>query len=138
MHANIRISDHLLWSELACKDRLKTPVPVDLRHRAGWVAVEFEVLRHECGDVPLTVLSGYRTPEYNATVPNAAPTSQHCAMRALDVACPESLTFEAFKDAARRTAGRNGSKIRRLIWYPSKNFIHLDIRPSNTLKEWTA
>lgn len=132
------VSPHLKWSELACKDAIRTPVPLDLRYRAGLVAGEFEIFRHECGDVPLTITSGYRTPAYNASLPNSATRSQHIYMRAIDVACPPSLTFGEFKAAAQRTAKHPASRIRRLIYYPDKKFIHLDIRPTDVFKEWTA
>lgn len=34
---------------------------------------------------PVHINSGYRSPEYNATVKNASPHSQHCAGKAADI-----------------------------------------------------
>lgn len=137
MNTSPYVSPHLKWSELACKDMIRTPVPLDLRYRAGLVAGEFEIFRHECGDVPLTITSGYRTPVYNQSV-GGAPRSQHLYMRAIDVACPADMSFETFKAAAQRTAKHPASRIRRLVYYPDKKFIHLDIRPTDVFKEWTV
>lgn len=141
------VSPHLLWSEIASKDALRTPVPVDLRYRAGLVAVEFEMIRAECcrmagRDVPLVVKSGYRTPEHNRAV-NGAERSQHLYMRALDIACPELLTWEQFQACCRAAAHTPSSRIRRLIWYPPdvtrpRPRVHMDIRSSDVFKEWSV
>ena len=147
MTTSPKVSANLLWSELACKDSLRTPVPVDLRYRAGLVAVEFELIRAECcamagRDVPLTVTSGYRTREHNLAV-GGAPNSQHLHMRALDIACPDALTWEQFQVCCRAAAQKPCSRIRRLIWYPPNVLrprprVHMDIRPSDVLKEWSV
>jgi hypothetical protein len=92
--------------------------------------------------VPLVVTSGYRTPEHNRAV-GGAPHSQHLYMRALDIACPELLTWEQFQTCCRAAAHTQGSRIRRLIWYPPdvtrpRPRVHMDIRPSDVFKEWAV
>jgi hypothetical protein len=92
--------------------------------------------------VPLIVTSGYRTPEHNRAV-GGAPNSQHLYMRALDIVCPDALTWEQFQACCRAAAHTQGSRIRRLIWYPPNVLrprprVHMDIRPSDVLKEWSV
>ena len=142
VHTSPYVSPHLRWSELACHDAIRTPVPLDVRDRAVDMAAEFEAIREACSrmaghETPLTVLSAYRTPAYNATVPGSAPNSQHVQMRAIDLACPDGLTYGQFKDAIRSAARRPGSLIRFIQWYPARSFAHVDIRPTQTLREKT-
>jgi hypothetical protein len=63
----------------ACKDGKDS-----MRMHYG-TALAFEKLTKDFGKGKLTVYSAYRTPEYNATLPGAAPNSQHIQGRALDV-----------------------------------------------------
>ena len=43
-----------------------------------------DLIRHEYGH-PLRVTSAYRSPRYNASLPDASPNSQHLQFRALDL-----------------------------------------------------
>lgn len=125
-------SEHLSWKEMACHDSLKTPYPVNWRtNRAIVLAEAFEMIRTRCGNLPIKVLSCYRTPIYNASV-GGAKLSQHQYGRAIDLHPPIGITVDQFY---------------RLIFELSKNthikglgkyltFVHVDIRPSDKLITW--
>lgn len=76
------LTAHFNWSEFACHDG--TPVPEVLRDQCRRLAEALEVIRHACGDRPVTVMSGYRTPAYNR-VCNAAGHSKHMTAEAADI-----------------------------------------------------
>jgi len=139
-----KCSPHLFWSELACHDQIMTPYPLDWRSDRGVALGDaFEALRLEVCllmgmDTPLLILSGYRTPAYQALLranPRyaAAVTSQHCEGRAVDVARPRGLTFDEFAGCATRAACHEASPIRYVELRKNMSYIHLDCRPTKTL-----
>lgn len=131
--AGSHASPHLLWSELACKDHIRTPYPLDWRESRGRpLALEFERIRAIVGQ-SIRITSAYRTPEHNAAV-GGKPKSQHMQGRALDLECPHGYDFERFRGAVLRVAGDADSKIRWVCVYPGRGFIHIDIRPTEKLK----
>jgi len=71
-----RITPHFTWPEFACQDAARTPVPANLRANTIRLCWLLEKLRHQLGDVPLSVDSGYRTPQHNKEV-RGAPDSRH-------------------------------------------------------------
>ena len=125
-------SPHLRWAELACKDG--APYPVEWRTtRLPLLAEAFEHLRLACGNVPLIVLSAYRTPAHNARV-GGARLSQHVQGRALDLQVPPHLTLKEFANLARAVRAEPGSALRGIGIYPG--FLHIDVRPSDRLVVW--
>lgn len=120
-------SPHLRWSELACRDALRTPYPLDYRTdaRVRDLALVFETLRQACGNRPLKVLSAYRTRAWNEIV-GGAPSSQHLAGRALDLQTPGHLTPHDFWAIAREVARLvpTVGGLGRYDWG-----IHVDVRP---------
>ena len=78
-----RITPHFTWSEFACKDPQKTAVPAKLRANTVRLCWLLEKMRHKLGDVPMTIESGYRTPEWNKHV-GGAPDSRHTHADAAD------------------------------------------------------
>ena len=129
---------HLWWSELACHDRVTTPYPGMWRDdRLPPLVEAFEAIRAECcaelgSDCPLFVVSGYRTPSYQASLLDnpalkAALHSQHCEGRALDLKASR-LDFERFKWCVYRAAHQDGSPIRYVEFRPSMGYIHVDVR----------
>ncbi len=64
------------------------------------------------------ITSGYRTPQYNATLSGAVPNSAHTLGCAVDVSAPTTAEKEAIVKAAIKAG------FRRIGWGPT--FIHLD------------
>lgn len=121
-------SPHLSWPELAGRDRLRTPYPLDWRTtRAVELAAAFEALRAAVG-LPLVVLSAYRTPAHNRKV-GGVPDSQHVQGRALDLAPPAGWNAEQLAAVA-----ADVDLIRGLGLYPS--FVHVDVRPTAERVIW--
>lgn len=123
-------SPHLSWPELACRDRLRTPYPLDWREtRAVELAAAFEALRAAVG-LPLVVLSAYRTPAHNRAV-GGARDSQHVQGRALDLLPPKGWTVLQLAAVARRIP-----QVRGLGIYQAHGFVHIDVRPSDRIAVW--
>ena len=76
LDAQDRVTPHFTWSELSCQDAHRTPVPANLRANAIHLCWLLEKLRHQLGDVPLSIDSAYRTPAHNKEV-GGAPDSRH-------------------------------------------------------------
>lgn len=72
---------------------------------------------------PIHVNSGYRSPEYNATLKNASPRSQHCNGKAADI-WVEGVTPKKIAEIAECYLGSSGG----IGIY--KNFTHVDVRAS--------
>lgn len=70
---------------------------------------------------PVHVNSGYRSPEYNATLKNASPRSQHCNGKAADI-WVEGVTPKQIAEIAECYLGSSGG----IGIY--KNFTHVDVR----------
>ena len=131
MDTNIGPSEHLTWAELACHDG--TVYPSEWRaSRAIQLAEVFELIRSVCGNQPITILSAYRTPAYNAKVTGSAKNSQHCQGRAIDLRPPSHLSVDDFYAKIRNLA--KSSHIRGIGKY--KTFIHVDVRPGDHLALW--
>jgi len=127
-------SEHLTWKELACKDG--TPYPINWRStRAVALAREFEEVRRLCGGKPITILSAYRTPLYNAKI-GGARLSQHKNGFALDMRPPAGMPVSVFHMRILQYAKTPESKIRGLGLYST--FVHMDIRPAPRLVRWTG
>jgi hypothetical protein len=130
-------SEHFPWEELACHDG--TPYPPEwVEDRLTPLLIEAEAIRAACckelgADCPLIVTSGYRTPEYNRTLPGvmkAAPLSQHTQGRALDLKAAY-LNYARFKRALLKAVRRKGSKIGYIELRPKFGYIHIDTRPAS-------
>lgn len=119
-------SEHLSWAELACHDGTPYPPAFIADGRVDRLATVFETIRAACGGVPLTVLSAYRSPAYNATVEGSALRSQHVEGRALDLRPPAGMTVKAFH-AVILGLSRDCLDIGGIGRY--RTFVHVDIRP---------
>jgi uncharacterized protein YcbK (DUF882 family) len=125
-----QITPHFSWSEFACHDQARTPVPEHLRENARLLAIELERVRAACFGQPLTVTRAYSTPEHNATIPGAAPRSYHLRCLAADILPPAGLTSQQLYDTVRRLpALYQDSRIRFVRWYKTTGHVHLDLRP---------
>ena len=128
-------SEHLLWNELACKDSIRTPYPLDWRDEGGRVeqlAALFEHIRAGLGRKPLRVGSAYRTAKHNADI-GGAEHSQHVQGRALDLARLKDCTVDEFHSRV-QTLVDIGPYIGGLGLY--KWGVHIDIRPGDKLVTW--
>jgi len=124
---------HLSWLELACNDG--TPYPAEWRDtRAIVLALEFEEVRKACGDVPIRILSAYRTVEWNVKI-GGSMLSQHKEGRALDMMTPRGIGVVKFASIVNRIAAERrvvkGIGIYR--WG-----VHMDVRPSLMVARWTG
>ncbi len=125
-------SPNLTWKELGCKDG--TPYPSEWRsNRAVILAGIFELIREQCGGQPITVLSAYRTPEYNRKV-GGVSGSQHQYGRAMDLRAPKGMTINEFYKIIRKLADRKITAIRGVGKYST--FVHIDVRESDKLALW--
>jgi len=113
---------HFQPQELACrgqpgKDSLK--VSTELLDK-------LEALRTQLGR-PMTINSGYRTPEYNATLPGSAKDSQHTRGTAVDISMVGHDPAEFYEAA--KAVGFKG-----FGFYPEphNNFMHIDLGPART------
>jgi Peptidase M15 len=76
LDAQGRVTPHFAWSEFACHDAHKTPVPANLRPKTIRLCWLLEKMRHRLSDVEMTIDSGYRTREHNTAV-HGASDSRH-------------------------------------------------------------
>lgn len=119
-------SPHLDWDELACHDGTEYPAAWRL-NRAIELARAFEAIRRGW-DLPIQVLSAYRTEAYNKQI-GGAPHSMHVVGLALDLRPPEGVPVRDFWKyicQLQATAGIWG------IGYAASqygNYVHVDIRP---------
>lgn len=79
---NMKLSNNFKLSEFASNDGAETPCNIQLNLKE--LALNLQVLRDYVGQ-PIKVNSGYRSPEYNATIPGAAKNSQHIYGKAADI-----------------------------------------------------
>lgn len=86
---------------------------------------------------PLTVISAYRTPEYNALRGNK-PTSMHCQFRAIDLTSRYAPISELWRIASEEMdhAYARGITTGRGLY---DTFCHIDVgHPTKALRRWDA
>ena len=113
---DIQLSKNFKLSELACNDGsgkvLYVPALID----------KLQKLRDKLGK-PITIVSAYRTPEYNKKV-GGAPKSQHMEGTAADIKV-SGVTPLAVAKAA-ESVGFTGIGV---YTHSGNNFTHCDVRP---------
>lgn len=115
--AEKRLSPHFKVREFHSKHDPTDVVKVDEK-----LLTLLERIRAHVGK-PIHVNSGYRSPEYNATLKNASPRSQHCNGKAADI-WVEGVTPKQIAEIAECYLGSSGG----IGIY--KNFTHVDVRTS--------
>lgn len=115
--AEKRLSPHFRVREFHSKHDPSELVKVDER-----LLTLLENIRNHVGK-PVHLNSGYRSPEYNATLKNASPRSQHCNGKAADI-WVEGVTPKQIADIAECYLGSSGG----IGIY--KTFTHVDVRTS--------
>ena len=110
------LSKHFQVKEFACHDGSDTV----------WVADELldvlESIRAQAGGKAMTVLSGYRTPSYNAKV-GGAEYSQHVYGTAADI-CVKGVNVNTLAKYARVAMPERGG----VGIYVKQGFVHVDVR----------
>ena len=115
--AEKRLSPHFRVREFHSKHDSSDLVKVDER-----LLTLLENIRNHVGKA-VHINSGYRSPEYNATLKNASPRSQHCNGKAADI-WVEGVTPKQIADIAECYLGSSGG----IGIY--KTFTHVDVRTS--------
>lgn len=82
-----------------------------------------DAVEDKFGKKGLTLLSGYRTPKFNAGLPGAAKQSLHMLGWAADIKIPGYSSAKVKKYGQKLSAGGVG-------YYPYKGFTHLDVGKS--------
>lgn len=113
--AEKRLSPHFRVREFHSKHDPSDLVKVDER-----LLTLLENIRNHVGK-PVHINSGYRSPEYNKTLKNASPRSQHCHGKAADI-WVEGVTPKQIADIAECYLGSSGG----IGIY--KTFTHIDVR----------
>lgn len=131
--ANARITEHFVYHEFRCRDGTDYP-PVWLRSRLTPLCLQLEIIRTAFDGMKVTILSGYRTPEYNRKI-GGAERSQHCEGRAADIdvygiapSVVHAKCLELYREGKLLIGGLGD--------YPT--FTHLDVRPGSRLARWSG
>lgn len=95
---------------------------------------QLEIIREELGGNPITILSGYRSPEFNTAI-HGAKSSQHLEGRAADIIV-KNISPKNLHKKILQLSRDNIVKIGGLGEYP--RFTHIDIRPSIKLIQWSG
>lgn len=103
------LSEHFSRREFDCRDGTQS-------HPDPELVARLERLRAAAGGRPLRIVSGYRSPSYNARV-GGAPNSQHMYDRAADIPSGYATVQQA------QAAGFRG------IGYCGSWVVHVDVRP---------
>lgn len=146
-----RPSLHVTWDEASCWNRtgrvwrglpsgaLISAYPSDWRlTRLPVVCRAFELVR-AIHDLKVTLLSFYRTRDYNASV-GGAEHSLHCEGLAFDAVPPAGIPVEQWHDEILALAETPAGQIIRGIGYGAEdkgNMVHIDCRSSDHLVRWT-
>lgn len=80
-HRQAWINYSWFWRDTRDSDQA---VFIDRRMLGILADVQVAISGHKGEEVPIHMVSGYRTPDRNATIPGAARNSQHCYGRACD------------------------------------------------------
>ncbi len=111
-------SEHFKMSEFKCKDG--TDVPPEYWNNLQSLMNMLEKVRSAYGNVPVTIMSGYRTPSYNKKV-EGAQESQHLYAAAADIQTKD-ISAEKMYEIADKTVGDSGGVGK------YSYFTHVDVR----------
>lgn len=120
----MQLEQNFKLSEFRCKDG--TDVPEELMDNVKQLAKNLQVLREHLG-TSITVISGYRTPEYNKKI-GGAKRSQHMLAKAADIIVP-GLTSLEVRDTILKLIKEGKMDKGGVGIYPT--FTHYDVRGRN-------
>lgn len=130
----MKITKNFDSNEFSCHDAVNKAYPqIWLKTRLKPLCELLEVIRAEV-KVPITIISGYRTPEYNKKI-NGAEKSYHMLGIAADIAVRgmpahdvHELILKLYNDGKLPLLGGIGRY---------KSFVHVDLRPfDDELVQW--
>ena len=109
---------HFKLEEFKCHNG--TQVPAEYYGNAGKLMSMLEEVRKACGDKPITIVSGYRPPDYNKKV-GGASKSQHLYAAAADIKVQGVSPEEVYRICNELVGNRGGVG-------KYKTFTHVDVR----------
>lgn len=131
------VTPHFKWSEFACHDEARTPVPEDLEANARIVAIECERIRAACLGRKLRITEGYRTKAYNEELARrgypAAPKSYHLQALAADLVPVDGMTLDDFVRRIRTVCALISECRIRYVKIYKDGHVHIDCRPTDKL-----
>ena len=117
-------------SEFECSDG--SEMNIAIYHNMVKVANQLQILRNYIGK-PITINSGYRSEEYNASIKGSSKKSQHVMGRAADIVVSGITPIELHKTI--ELLIENGEMLQGGLGL-YKNFVHYDIR--GTKSRWNG
>lgn len=105
-----------------CRRLVVSPVLLEMLER----------LRAACGDIPLTITSGFRCPQHNRSV-GGSPASRHMFGLAADIQIPAQIEISEFTEKAKEIVRevRGGYHYSR-----AAGFVHIDCWPWPPNRRW--
>lgn len=126
----MQLTTNFWLSEFSCHDKANTQVPSKYLNNVKELANNLQILRDYLGE-PIHINSGYRTPEYNASLDGSATKSQHLLAKAADIIVTSkspkqlhAIIEKLIKEGKMKEGG--------LGLY--KTFVHTDVR--GTKSRW--
>ena len=120
----MKLEKNFSLHEFRCKDG--TDVPDEVMDNVRELCVNLQILRDHI-DKPITIISGYRSPEYNTKI-KGAKRSQHMSARAADIIVPGMTSLEV-RDIIIQLI-KEGKMVKGGVGiYPT--FVHYDVRGYN-------
>lgn len=127
------VSPHFRASEFAQPNGVPYPVAW-IESRLKRLVDVLERLRDELGGRPITVVSGYRSQAYNASI-GGVRYSQHTQGRAADIVV-DGLAPRNVYDTLLQLRREGKIKVGGLGLYSS--FVHVDVREADQLATWSG
>lgn len=119
---NVKLSPHFRVREFKCNDNSRITFVSDE------LLSVLENIRNHFGGRSLHINSGYRTVQYNSSIPDSSPKSQHTYGRAVDCWIEGVKPLEIYNYVNATWPTKYGVGI-------YNTFVHIDVRPG-TKSRW--